>query len=763
MIIVVEKEIKVLISESTYEILQKSFSWNESIVQINHYYADNENMIDKIGCSVRVREVHRQKLLQIKLPIYKENTLHIKNEIEIPVTEIPEYLDNQTLYSIIGLRFNDIKKIGSLKTERLICDVSESIKICLDKNTYLDVVDYEIEIEYSDVLNDNLLKYLSSFGISFKCETKGKYSRFLESYLKREVNNMMLSRKSSVIFNKNVKTYDDLAVEIDSVVSLLKSNNAHHSILGIAMHRSDSLISIIFAAIKLKIPFVLLDTSLPLDRLTYMVKTANISTIISTHDVNIELEGFSKLHLNNANLVLFQKSIILENCIECNNDIMYILFTSGSTGTPKGVEIFYDAFNNFVDGVSEIIDFSELKRIACFTTTSFDIFFLESIMALSQGLTVVLANADEQNNPKLIAKLIQDNNVDIVQMTPSRMQLLLNYDKELSCLKNVKEILIGGEPFPLNLLQILQKKTTAQIYNMYGPTETTIWSTISNLTDKDCIDIGYPIKNTEIYIVDEYLHILDNGQVGEICIAGKGLAKGYVGRTDLTTEKFVYLPEMPKIKVYRTGDMGRYLQNGNLEYLGRIDNQVKINGYRIELEEIESYINKFSGIRQSIVTVLEKNETEKVLEAFYTSENNIDSEDISNYLSTKLPAYMIPAIYKRVQEFIETANGKIDRKKVFECVEIKSDEITSYSSVSNKLTDTEKRIFKVILSNVQEDPADFITVDTKFSSTGIDSISFIKTIVALEEEFGFEFDDDMLYIDKFPSIQTMIEYVESKI
>lgn len=148
----------------------------------------------------------------------------------------------------------------------------------------------------------------------------------------------------------------------------------------------------------------------------------------------------------------------------------------------------------------------------------------------------------------------------MVQMTPSRMQLLLNYDKELSCLKNVKEIMIGGESFPLSLLRRLKEKTNAKIYNMYGPTETTIWSTVSDLTQKDRIDIGRPIKNTEVYIVDESLSILPEGQVGEIYIAGKGLARGYVGKNDLTIEKFIYLPQKPDVRVYRTGDMGRYLE-----------------------------------------------------------------------------------------------------------------------------------------------------------------------------------------------------------
>ena len=153
---------------------------------------------------------------------------------------------------------------------------------------------------------------------------------------------------------------------------------------------------------------------------------------------------------------------------------------------------------------------------------------------------------------------------------------------------------------------------------MYGPTETTIWSTVSDLTQKDRIDIGRPIKNTEVYIVDESLSILPEGQVGEIYIAGKGLARGYVGKNDLTIEKFIYLPQKPDVRVYRTGDMGRYLPDGDLEYLGRTDNQVKICGHRIELEEIESHLNQIDGIHQAVVIASEISETNKMLQAFYT-------------------------------------------------------------------------------------------------------------------------------------------------
>lgn len=524
---------------------------------------------------------------------------------------------------------------------------------------------------------------------------------------------------------------------------LAKYNCNYNTVKRIAviMQRSPKLIFIIYQLLKHGVTYIPIDSNNPVSRIEFILNESKPDLILSDSPITFN-------YINTG-----------ENE---DSELSYILYTSGTTGKPKGVGIKQESLMNFIDGMANIIDFSANKRIACLTTISFDIFFLESIMALCKGLTVVLANEDEQRNSKLMAKFIQENAVDMIQMTPSRMQLLLNHDKELICLKNVKEIMIGGEPFPFSLLRTLQEKTTAKIYNMYGPTETTIWSTVSDLTHKDRIDIGRPIKNTEIYIVDENFSVLPNGQAGEICIAGKGLAKGYIGRDDLTAEKFIYLPQKSDVRIYRTGDMGRYLTDGDLEYLGRTDNQVKIRGHRIELEEIESNLNQFESIKQSVVIALETSETDKVLEAFYTSDNTIEFRDISNYLSSKLPDYMIPAIFKRVESFIQTSNGKIDRKRVFECVEIKVNDSASEDSEIDGLGDIPKKAFEVIVSNFDSKIGD-ATLETGFIGAGVDSITFIKIIVALEGEFDFEFDDEMLLITAFPTIKSMLEYVESKI
>ncbi|OGI07988.1 MAG: hypothetical protein A2Y40_06660 [Candidatus Margulisbacteria bacterium GWF2_35_9] len=537
--------------------------------------------------------------------------------------------------------------------------------------------------------------------------------------------------------------------------------NYNHSInrLGIMLDRSELLISILYKCFINGITYVPFDVNWPCDKICNIVSEENLNMIITSSKYSNIFKDVELLIVDNKNDVA---DFYLSNH---DNNIAYILHTSGSTGKPKGVEITREALFNFIDGVSEIIDFSDGKRIACFTTVSFDIFFLESIMALYKGLTVVLANEEEQRNPRLMVKLIEENNVDMIQMTPSRMQLLLNHDKELSCLKNVKEIMIGGEPFPLFLLKTLQVKTSAKIFNMYGPTETTIWSCISDLTEKSTIDIGKPIKETQVYILDENHNIVPNGNIGEIAIAGKSLAKGYVNNEKLTNEKFINLPEKPETCIYLTGDLGRYLSDGNLECLGRIDNQVKIRGYRVELEEIENLMMQHPNIKKAVASIVE-NEDNKSLIAFYLSDIDIEENTIKEFLNQKLPEYMVPIIYYHLDELPYTNNDKVDRKQLINNYynhNIKYDKIKTQKNQSESLTNLELRVLKIICENQDEKFNNNVTINSSLSDLSIDSITFIKIIIALETEFEFEFDDEILLFTSFPTIKSMIVYIESKI
>ena len=530
--------------------------------------------------------------------------------------------------------------------------------------------------------------------------------------------------------------------------------NSNVSKIAIMLGRNDLLLETIKNFFLHGITYIPVNPDLPDERIATILEESKPDAVITTNAYK------NRIHNCKTIVVADDETMDIEgNCPD--NEIAYIMYTSGSTGRPKGVMVRRESVYNFIDGISEVIDFSEGRSIACLTNVSFDIFFLESVMPLMKGMKVFLATEEEQNNPKAIAALIENSKVDMLQMTPSRMQLLLNYDKDLSCLKSVKDIMIGGEDFPEKLLHTLQEKTNANIYNMYGPTETTIWSTISNLTNKDTVDIGKPIKDTRVYIVDQELHIVPDGEIGEICISGKGLAKGYVNNEELTKEKFCPLLEKPEEIIYRTGDLGKMLPSGDLLCLGRTDSQVKIRGHRIELGEIEFFINQVDGVVQAVAAVAEKSENEKIIEAYYTCSKPVTHAQISKHLSKKVPAYMIPAKYYEVDSFELTPNGKIDRKKL----QLHIIQTLGNNRFSDSTAKNNSKVFEVIAATLSESleiPMERVKIDEPLSELDLDSINFVKLVIALETEFDFEFDDNKLLISEFPTVLSLVEYIEEK-
>lgn len=529
--------------------------------------------------------------------------------------------------------------------------------------------------------------------------------------------------------------------------------------IAVILDRSDSLLTVLCASLIGGYTYIPIDPSLPINRINHMLKNGNVDLIITSSKYE-DLYQSAFVILNVDNIFSTTNSLTEElNVSNGQNEIAYIIYTSGTTGIPKGVEIRRSSLINFIEGVSKRIDFSVGKRILSSTTVSFDIFFLETIMALYKGVTIVLANDEEYQNPKLLTNLIEDNNVNMLQMTPSKIQLMLNYDRELKCFNNIRDIMVGGEIFTPSLLKTLKNKTKAKIYNMYGPTETTIWATISELTHKEDVDLGTPIQNTQIYIMDDNQDIITDGKVGEIAIAGDCLAKCYHCDEQLTNDKFIYLSNGElDFLAYKTGDLGR-VSGTRLFYMGRMDSQVKIRGNRIELEEIESVLNANNKIRQSVVTDVTTNSDDKILVAFIIENSHINDDEICLFLKEYLPEYMIPVKYIRIDDFEYTFNEKIDRKLLKEkylTVELLSDE-------NSESFDMQNDILNVIKGSIDQAIFGAVTFGMDLSSSGIDSITFIKIVVALEESFNFEFDDEMLLFTAFPTIKSMVEYVESKI
>lgn len=507
------------------------------------------------------------------------------------------------------------------------------------------------------------------------------------------------------------------------------------------MKRSPSLLFAIMMLLERHIPYIPVDPTYPHDRIQFIAEQSGAAAIIGDSSV----QGGVRLKP--------------DAMAEDFRDIAYILFTSGTTGKPKGVEITRTALAGFMEGVAERIRFQPGRRIACLTTVSFDIFFLESIMALYYGLTVVLGNEQESANARKLVRFLNESQVDMLQITPSRLQMLLHEDPDLRCLDGVKDIMVGGEALPNNLLKVLQQKTDARIFNMYGPTETTIWSTIGELTASQSVDIGTPIRGTNIYIMDEVGTVLPDGEIGEIVIGGKGLALGYVGREDLTAERFVYRQTGISTleRVYLTGDLGRRLSNGRYECLGRLDNQVKIHGFRIEPEEIEAHMNQFPGILRSIVKAEKTPGGSETLAAFYISGRDIDVPSLVSYLSERLPPYMIPIRFRQVRSFPYTVNGKVDRAALSAHMAM-TNEVTS----DTELSVIQEKALDIVRAQLDDTVYGMVRPDSELSIVGIDSLTFILILTSLESAFSFQFEEEKMMMSAFPKIKSLLEYVEER-
>ena len=494
---------------------------------------------------------------------------------------------------------------------------------------------------------------------------------------------------TAIIFGDKRLTYRELNERANQLARYIRSKGmTRNSIIGLLVDRSLEMVIGILGILKAGAAYLPLDPGYPSERIAYMLNQSHARLTLTNRgnpDIGItEKCEFVNIALSNAT-IYSTDTVNLDKDKKSNpDDLAYVLFTSGSTGKPKGVMVHHRALCNLINGVARNLNF-ESQTIVSLTTISFDIFFLETILPLTQGMKVIIADEYEQIIPKYLFDLIVKHQVKVLQATPSRMKLILSEEQDRECLNNLSHILIGGEGFPASLLTQL-KLTQAEIYNLYGPTETTVWSTIKNVTYSEKITIGKPIANTQIYILDDHLSPVPIGSVGEIFIAGDGVSFGYLHNPELTKERFQANPYKPGQKMYRTGDLGRWLKDGDIECLGRNDNQVKIRGFRIELEEIEACLLAHAEVKEAIVAVREDKAGNKHLCAYLTGKSRPSNEELRSHLQKSMPNYMVPAWFTWLKAIPLTPNGKIDRSVLPEPSEIDFGQLTqAYIAPRNDL------------------------------------------------------------------------------
>ena len=558
----------------------------------------------------------------------------------------------------------------------------------------------------------------------------------------------------AVVFGMQKLTYKELNEKANSLAYYLRKNGIEtNDLVGIMVNRSLEMIIGMLAVLKAGGAYIPIDPTYPKDRIEYMLKNSNSKLLLTQehlHDITdfkncvyIDLSNDSIYSLPNDNL----------NHTNTPEDLAYVIYTSGSTGLPKGVMLKQRNIVNFVYAIMKDFGFTYKDTIVSITTFSFDIFVLESLLPILNGLKTVITSEEEQTDIKMFNELCKKNNVTIFQTTPSRLQAMLAKENSFDFIKKLKYILIGGEPFPPALLKQLQGSSKARIYNMYGPTETAVWSSLKDLTNADKINIGKAISNTQLYILDKFNNPLPVGVPGELFIAGDGVCKGYYNNLELTQKVFLNNPFVPNELMYKTGDLCMLLPNGEVEYLERVDNQIKIRGLRIELGEIESKILDYNGI-EKVCVIKQTINNRDFISAYFTASKRINPSSLKKYLSNYLPKYMIPSYFTVLEKFPYTPNGKIDKKALK-----LPEEVLSNSREAEYIaprTDLEKQFCAIWEQILNVSP---IGITDNFFELGGDSILAMNLNLELKS-----ITDSISYADifKFPTIAELVKKSKSK-
>jgi amino acid adenylation domain-containing protein len=540
----------------------------------------------------------------------------------------------------------------------------------------------------------------------------------------------------AVVFGAESLTYEELDWRSNQLAHHLKFLGARPgSLVAISMERSLEMVIALMGTLKAGAAYVPLDPAFPADRLRFMLDDSKASLLLTRSE---EKERWGELPANVRAVCLDTDwRLISEEADEALSVSMssenrtYVIYTSGSTGWPKGVEIPHRAVANFLYSMRREPGLTAADKLLAVTSISFDIAGLEIFMPLTVGARLILASAEEIFDATKMKALIRSSGATVMQATPSFWQFLVESD--WSGDRQIK-VLCGGEALSRELADKLLERA-GEVWNLYGPTETTIWSTICKITPgTGPICIGQPIANTQLYLMDAHLQPVPIGVPGELHIGGHGVARGYLNRPELTSEKFIPDPFSEGNRLYKTGDLARYRADGTLECLGRNDFQVKLRGHRIDLGEIESVLRRYPNVCEAVVSLREEERGQKRLVAYLqrSSHPSPDAGMLQQFLKMKLPDYMIPSAFVVLDRFPLTPNGKINRKALPAPTPERPE---SKHGFTPPRTPTEESLAKIWRELLRQE---VIGIDDNFFESGGHSLLAMQLLTRVRSEFKTE-------------------------
>ncbi|OMI08000.1 hypothetical protein BVL54_19720 [Bacillus paralicheniformis] len=558
--------------------------------------------------------------------------------------------------------------------------------------------------------------------------------------------------QTALVFGAQRMTYRELNKKANQTARLLREKGiGRGSVAAIIAERSFEMIIGIIGILKAGGAYLPIDPETPKDRMAFMLSDTKAAVLLTqgkaADGIDCEADivqldkkasdGFSKEPLSSVN---------------DSGDTAYIIYTSGSTGTPKGVVTPHYSVIRVVQNTN-YIDITEDDVILQLSNYSFDGSVFDIFGALLNGASLVMIEKEALLNINRLGSAINEEKVSVMFITTALFNIIA--DLHVDCLSNLRKILFGGERASIpHVRKVLNHVGRDKLIHVYGPTESTVYATyyfINEIDEKaDTIPIGSPLANTSVLIMDEAGKLVPIGVPGELCIAGDGLSKGYLNREELTAEKFIPHPFIPGERLYKTGDLAKWLPDGNIEFIGRIDHQVKIRGFRIELGEIESRLEMHEDINETIVTVREDGENRPYICAYITAKREISLDELKGFLGEKLPEYMIPAYFVNMDKLPLTKNGKVDRKALPEPDRSAGTE-AEYEAPRNYV---EQRIISILEDVLGTER---MGISCHFFDKGGNSLKAMQAVHSINKTFGIDMRISTFF--KHPTAKSLARFV----
>jgi amino acid adenylation domain-containing protein len=560
----------------------------------------------------------------------------------------------------------------------------------------------------------------------------------------------------AVVFEGEEFTYRELNRRANQLGHYLRALGVGPDVfVGVFMERSLEMVIGLYGIVKAGGTYVPLDPECPPDRVAFMAKDTQVPVLLTQEHL------VAKLPPQGARVICLDSEWPTIDGGTADNvpnrttadNLAYVIYTSGSTGMPKGVMNTHRGICNRLLWMQDAYQMTEEDRVLQKTPFSFDVSVWEFFWPLLVGARLIVARPGGHKESNYLVKLIQEQKITTLHFVPSMLEVFLD-EKEVEQCTSLKRVICSGEALPYELQERFFSKLPAELHNLYGPTEAAVdvayWA-CKRQSKQRIVPIGYPVANTQLYILDSHLQPVPVGVIGELYIGGVQVARGYLNRPELTAEKFIPDPfsNVQGARLYRTGDVARYLPGGEIEYLGRTDHQVKIRGMRIELGEIESVLVEHEAVRQAVIMAREDTPGSKQLVAYIVpkGEQSLSIIELRRYLKEKLPEYMVPNAFVALEKFPLSPNGKIDRKALPAPTSLRPQIESAYAAPRTEIEQTITDIWQGVLH------LERIGMNDNFFDLGGHSLRMAQVHSRLLEKL--QRDLSMLEMFKYPTIRSL--------